>query len=48
MRPALTDARDRGCRSSSLQSSESGFSVYADLGYRDLCAIRVWEHRPAL
>jgi ribosomal protein S18 acetylase RimI-like enzyme len=48
MRRALTDARDRGCRSSSLQSSESGFSVYADLGYRDLCAIRVWEHRPAL
>jgi GNAT superfamily N-acetyltransferase len=44
MRRALTDARDRGCRTSSLQSSPSGYPVYARLGYRDVCAIDVWEH----
>ena len=48
MRRALDDARHRGCRTSSLQSSKSGFSVYKRLGYRDVCAIEVWEHRPGV
>jgi GNAT superfamily N-acetyltransferase len=43
MRHALTDARDRGCRTSSLQSSNIGLSVYSHLGYRDVCAIDTWE-----
>jgi GNAT superfamily N-acetyltransferase len=45
MRRALTDALRRGCNTSSLQSSRSGFSVYERLGYRDLGAIHTWEHR---
>jgi GNAT superfamily N-acetyltransferase len=45
MRRALTDALRRGCNTSSLQSSRSGFSVYERLGYRDLGAIDTWEHR---
>jgi ribosomal protein S18 acetylase RimI-like enzyme len=48
MRRALTDARRRGCRTSSLQASQSGFGVYESLGYRDVCAIHVWEHQPAI
>ena len=43
MRRALIEARHRGCRSSSLQASPSGFPVYARLGYRDVCAMLVWE-----
>jgi hypothetical protein len=43
MRHALTDARDRGCTTSSLQSSKIGLSVYSHLGYRDVCAIDTWE-----
>jgi GNAT superfamily N-acetyltransferase len=48
MRRALTDARGRGCRTSSLQSSRSGFPVYQRLGYRDICGIGFWEHRPVV
>lgn len=43
MRAALADARDRGRTTSSLQSSEIGFPVYRSLGYRDLCAVDIWE-----
>lgn len=43
MQQALVDARRRGCTSSSLQSSKSGFPVYERLGYRDVCAIDTWE-----
>lgn len=43
MRHALADARDRGCTTSSLQSSKIGFSVYSHLGYRDVCAVDTWE-----
>lgn len=45
MRRALTDALRRGCKTSSLQASRSGLSVYQRLGYRDLGAIHTWEHR---
>ena len=47
MRRALTDARRRGCKTSSLQSSKSAFSVYERIGYRDLGAIDTWEHKSA-
>jgi GNAT superfamily N-acetyltransferase len=46
MRRALMDAHGRGCTSSSLQSSKSGFPVYQRLGYRDVCAIDTWERGP--
>jgi GNAT superfamily N-acetyltransferase len=44
IRLALAEARERGCTTSSLQSSESGFPVYARLGYLDLGAFEVWQH----
>jgi GNAT superfamily N-acetyltransferase len=47
MRHALADARDRGCTTSSLQSSKIGFSIYSHLGYRDVGAIDTWEWRAA-
>jgi GNAT superfamily N-acetyltransferase len=43
MRRALMDAHRRGCTSSSLQSSKSGFPVYERLGYRDVCALDTWN-----
>jgi len=45
IRRALSDARDRGCTTSSLQSSPSGFHVYERLGYRDEGALETWEYR---
>jgi ribosomal protein S18 acetylase RimI-like enzyme len=45
MHRALLDARERGCRTSTLQSSPGGVSVYARLGYEDLGALELWEHR---
>jgi GNAT superfamily N-acetyltransferase len=45
MRRALSAACERGCTTSSLQSSKIGFPVYQRLGYRDVCAIGTWEHR---
>jgi GNAT superfamily N-acetyltransferase len=45
MRRALLDARARGCATSSLQATQAGFPVYRRLGYRDVCAINMWEHR---
>jgi GNAT superfamily N-acetyltransferase len=44
MRNALADARDRGCTTSSLQSSTIAFPVYTRLGYRDLGALDTWEY----
>jgi GNAT superfamily N-acetyltransferase len=45
MRQALRDARDSGCTTSSLQATKAGFPVYERLGYRDVCAIDMWERR---
>ncbi len=45
MHRALLDGRKRGCEISTLQSSPRGRSVYERLGYRDLGAIEMWEHR---
>lgn len=42
---ALLDAREQGCATSSLQSSAAGAGVYTRLGYRDLGAVEMWEHR---
>lgn len=45
MRCALVEARSRGCTTSSLQSSQVGFSVYRHLGYHDICGLETWEHK---
>jgi GNAT superfamily N-acetyltransferase len=45
MRQAILDARSRGCETSSLQATKAGAPVYRRLGYRDVCAIDMWEHR---
>jgi len=45
MRRALREARERGCATSSLQSSDAGYPIYRRLGYEDRCAIQVWEQR---
>ncbi|WP_344157549.1 GNAT family N-acetyltransferase [Nocardioides koreensis] len=41
----LYDARDRGCRTASLQSTEMAEGVYAAAGFRDLG--RILEYAPA-
>lgn len=40
---ALRNARERGCTTSTLQSSEMGRTLYERLGYRALGAYRLWE-----
>jgi GNAT superfamily N-acetyltransferase len=45
LRQALVEAQERGCRTSSLQATAAGRAVYARLGYRDVCALEMWEHR---
>jgi GNAT superfamily N-acetyltransferase len=45
IRRALSDARGRGCTTSSLQSSPIGARVYERLGYRDRGALETWEYR---
>jgi ribosomal protein S18 acetylase RimI-like enzyme len=45
MRQALSDARRRGCATTSLQATAMGRPVYARLGYRELGVIEMWERR---
>lgn len=45
MRQALVDARERGCRTTSLQATAMGRPVYRALGYRELGVIEMWERR---
>lgn len=45
MRQAVADAAERGCTTTSLQSSAMGFGVYKRLGYEDLGVYHLWEHR---
>jgi GNAT superfamily N-acetyltransferase len=42
---ALAEARDRGLRTSSLQSTKLGYPVYERLGYEPLFTIEMWERR---
>ena len=42
---ALRNARDRGLRTSSLQSSRLGRGVYERLGYRVACRLHLYERR---
>lgn len=42
---ALAGARARGLRTTTLQASSKGKSVYARLGYDDLGAVEMWELR---
>lgn len=45
MRRLLLDARERGCRTSTLQASPAGAPVYGRLGYRDLGGVEFRERR---
>jgi ribosomal protein S18 acetylase RimI-like enzyme len=45
MAAALRDARERGIETSTLQSTELGYRVYAAVGYRDFGALQMWERR---
>jgi GNAT superfamily N-acetyltransferase len=42
---ALAEARDRGLRTSSLQSTKLGYPVYERLGYEPIFTIEMWERR---
>jgi GNAT superfamily N-acetyltransferase len=42
---ALTDAREAGLRTTTLQATKLGAPVYRKLGYRDFGAIQMWERR---
>lgn len=45
MAHALLEARERGCTTTSLQSSARGRPVYARLGYREIGVVQMWERR---
>ena len=42
---ALTDARSRGCETSTTQATAMGRPVYERLGYRDLGPVHMYERR---
>jgi GNAT superfamily N-acetyltransferase len=42
---ALAESRERGCLTSTLQSSNLGYPVYERLGYEPVCALEMWERR---
>jgi ribosomal protein S18 acetylase RimI-like enzyme len=45
MQQALTDARNRGCDTTTLQATDMGERLYAHLGYRRLTVMELWERR---
>src|SRR3989442_9725384 len=45
MARALADARERGCRTTSLQATKMGYPIYARFGYQDLGTLQMWERR---
>jgi hypothetical protein len=45
MHVALAEARERGLRTSTLQSTKFGYPVYERLGYEPVCRIQMWERR---
>ena len=46
MRQVLAHAREQGCTTTTLQATEVGERLYANLGYRRLCVMQLWERRP--
>jgi ribosomal protein S18 acetylase RimI-like enzyme len=46
LRALLRDARELGCRTSTLEASRAGAGVYRALGYRDLGRMLLYERRP--
>ncbi len=46
MHQALAHARQQGCTTTTLQATEVGERLYANLGYRRLCVMQLWERRP--
>jgi GNAT superfamily N-acetyltransferase len=42
---ALSDARERGCRTTTTEATAMGRPVYARIGYRDLGALHMYERR---
>ena len=46
LRDALTEARQRGRTTTSLQASKLGQGIYARLGYRPLGEVHLYEKRP--
>jgi GNAT superfamily N-acetyltransferase len=47
MRHALVEALQAGCTTSTLQATDVGERLYANLGYRRLCVMQLWERRVA-
>jgi GNAT superfamily N-acetyltransferase len=45
MRQVLTRARDQNCTTTTLQATDLGERLYANLGYRRLCVMQLWERR---
>jgi ribosomal protein S18 acetylase RimI-like enzyme len=45
MLQALTRAREQGCTTTTLQATDVGERLYANLGYRRLCVMQLWERR---
>jgi GNAT superfamily N-acetyltransferase len=41
----LTRAREHGCTTTTLQATDVGERLYANLGYRRLCVMQLWERR---
>jgi ribosomal protein S18 acetylase RimI-like enzyme len=46
MQQALTEAREQGCTTTTLQATEVGERLYVALGYRRLTVMQLWERRP--
>src|SRR4051794_13757802 len=42
---ALNEARDAGCETASLQSTEMGKPIYTRLGFTDFGPLQMWERR---
>ena len=42
---ALAEGRERGRRTSTLQSTKLGYPVYERLGYEPICGLEMWERR---
>ncbi len=47
VRHALREARERGCRTTTLESTAMAESTYARVGFRALGRYTMWEHRTA-